>query len=175
MSSRCFTMNVQQLVRYVNDQQMSPFKKKKKCSWSWSEVADDEDQLERKLLMTSAVTSSFSRSYSVQQMKIQQMKRSASFGMSRDDISLDVITISRRSGARKQQYFQSRAYLYQLLLRIQSLGNPVARREEAGEVKRFNQSQDSVAIFQQKRERSSSRLNSAGTNYEELRELDVNC
>ncbi|KZT76837.1 hypothetical protein F511_46138 [Dorcoceras hygrometricum] len=80
---------------------------------------------------------------------------------------------------RKQQYFQSRAYLYQLLLCIQSLGNPVARREEAGEVKRFNQSQDSVAIFQQKRERSSSRLNSAGakqlTNYEESRELDVNC
>ncbi|KZV23796.1 hypothetical protein F511_22460 [Dorcoceras hygrometricum] len=38
---------------------------------------------------------------------------------------------------------------------------------------------DPVAIFQQKRERSSSRLESAGakqlTIYEELRELDVNC
>ncbi|KZV34369.1 hypothetical protein F511_19318 [Dorcoceras hygrometricum] len=51
--------------------------------------------------MTSAVTSSFSRNYSDQQMKIQQMRRGARFGMSCDDISLDVITISRRSEAQK--------------------------------------------------------------------------
>ncbi|KZV28755.1 hypothetical protein F511_31222 [Dorcoceras hygrometricum] len=44
--------------------------------------------------MTSAVTSSFSRSYSDQQMKIQQIRRGARYGMSCDDISLDVITIS---------------------------------------------------------------------------------
>ncbi|KZV30704.1 hypothetical protein F511_06962 [Dorcoceras hygrometricum] len=46
--------------------------------------------------MTSAVTSSFSRRiYSDQQMKIQQKRRGAKYGMSCDDISLDVITISR--------------------------------------------------------------------------------
>ncbi|KZV28987.1 hypothetical protein F511_44330 [Dorcoceras hygrometricum] len=33
------------------------------------------------------------------QLKIQQMRRGASFGMSCDDISLDVITISRWSKA----------------------------------------------------------------------------
>ncbi|KZT75827.1 hypothetical protein F511_47149 [Dorcoceras hygrometricum] len=32
---------------------------------------------------------------SYQQMKIQQMRRGAKYGMSCDDISLDVITISR--------------------------------------------------------------------------------
>ncbi|KZV55807.1 hypothetical protein F511_23374 [Dorcoceras hygrometricum] len=37
---------------------------------------------------------SSARSYSDQQMKIQQMRRGASYGMSCDDISLDVITIS---------------------------------------------------------------------------------
>ncbi|KZV46653.1 hypothetical protein F511_36862 [Dorcoceras hygrometricum] len=61
----------------------------------------------------------------------------------------------------------------------QAQDSAVARREEAGEVKRINQSQDSVASFQQKRKRSSSRLESAGakqlTTYEELQELDVNC
>ncbi|KZT76740.1 hypothetical protein F511_46235 [Dorcoceras hygrometricum] len=48
--------------------------------------------------MTSAVTSSFSRKL---QLKIQQMRRGASFGMSCDDISLDVITISIWSEAQK--------------------------------------------------------------------------
>ncbi|KZV43815.1 Kinesin heavy chain-like protein [Dorcoceras hygrometricum] len=42
-----------------------------------------------------AGTKKFSRSYSVQQLKIQQMRRGAKFGLSCDDISLDVITISR--------------------------------------------------------------------------------
>ncbi|KZV49333.1 hypothetical protein F511_22672 [Dorcoceras hygrometricum] len=42
--------------------------------------------------MTSAVTSSFSREL---QLEIQQMRRGAKFGLSCDDISLDVITISR--------------------------------------------------------------------------------
>ncbi|KZV41990.1 hypothetical protein F511_16938 [Dorcoceras hygrometricum] len=41
------------------------------------------------------------RSYSDQQMKIQQMRRGARYGMSCDDISVDVITISRCSKAQK--------------------------------------------------------------------------
>ncbi|KZV26301.1 hypothetical protein F511_40641 [Dorcoceras hygrometricum] len=45
--------------------------------------------------MTSAVTSSSSRSYSVQQIEYQQMRRGAKYEMSCDDISFDVITISR--------------------------------------------------------------------------------
>ncbi|KZV56526.1 hypothetical protein F511_16125 [Dorcoceras hygrometricum] len=44
--------------------------------------------------MTSAVTSSFSRSYSDQQEDSADEKRCARYGMSCDDISLDVITIS---------------------------------------------------------------------------------
>ncbi|KZV34148.1 hypothetical protein F511_41274 [Dorcoceras hygrometricum] len=44
--------------------------------------------------MTSAVTSSFSRSYSDQQEDSADEKSCARYGMSCDDISLDVITIS---------------------------------------------------------------------------------
>ncbi|KZV20664.1 hypothetical protein F511_31163 [Dorcoceras hygrometricum] len=44
--------------------------------------------------MTSAVTSSFSRSYSDQQEDSADEKRCARYGMSCDDINLDVITIS---------------------------------------------------------------------------------
>ncbi|KZV21918.1 hypothetical protein F511_44896 [Dorcoceras hygrometricum] len=51
--------------------------------------------------MTSAVTSSFSRSYSDQQEESADEKRGARYGMSCDDISLDVITISSWSKAQK--------------------------------------------------------------------------
>ncbi|KZV54404.1 hypothetical protein F511_09719 [Dorcoceras hygrometricum] len=44
--------------------------------------------------MTSAVTSSFSRSYSDQQEDSADEKKCARNGMSCDDINLDVITIS---------------------------------------------------------------------------------
>ncbi|KZV42665.1 hypothetical protein F511_29617 [Dorcoceras hygrometricum] len=45
--------------------------------------------------MTSAVTSSSAASYSIQQEDSADKKRCARYGMSCDDISLDVITISR--------------------------------------------------------------------------------
>ncbi|KZV49734.1 hypothetical protein F511_23352 [Dorcoceras hygrometricum] len=54
-------------------------------------LADDEDQLQ-------ALKSKVNQLQELQ-LKIQQMRRSASYGMSCDDISLDVITISRRSKA----------------------------------------------------------------------------
>ncbi|KZT75479.1 hypothetical protein F511_47496 [Dorcoceras hygrometricum] len=44
--------------------------------------------------MTSAVTSSSAASYSIQQEDSADEKRCARYGMSCDDISLDVITIS---------------------------------------------------------------------------------
>ncbi|KZV58303.1 hypothetical protein F511_01154 [Dorcoceras hygrometricum] len=54
------------------------------------------------------------RSYSVQQMKIQQMRRGTRYGMSCDDISLDVITISRCSEAQtlKRRLSNPKAGLY---------------------------------------------------------------
>ncbi|KZV33883.1 hypothetical protein F511_11093 [Dorcoceras hygrometricum] len=74
------------------------------------EPADDEDQLQalksnrysrrRRRSIDGAGTMKFSRKL---QLKIQQMRRGASFGISCDDISLDVITISRWSEAQKAE------------------------------------------------------------------------
>ncbi|KZV39165.1 hypothetical protein F511_12997 [Dorcoceras hygrometricum] len=121
-------------------------------------------------------------------VKIQQMRSGASFGMKQsakedatscgdsadglevDDVIGDVIQ-SQESAAQSSRELICFSCCYaSSRCEIQSL-------EEADEVKRFNQSKDSVAIFQQKRERSSSRLESAAakqlTIYEELRELDI--
>ncbi|KZV20823.1 hypothetical protein F511_42368 [Dorcoceras hygrometricum] len=81
-------------------------------------LADDEDQLQ-------ALKSKVNQLQELQ-LKIQQMSRGASFGMSCDDISLDVITISRWSQAQK---LKRRRVLNQQMKRkrsIQSLGKPVA-------------------------------------------------
>ncbi|KZV22962.1 hypothetical protein F511_38313 [Dorcoceras hygrometricum] len=83
-------------------------------------------------------------------VKNQQMKR-------------DVKEKRRRRGGVSAESYYSAGRLYAYI-------QPVARNQ---------QSKDSVAIFQQKRKISSSRLESAEakqlTIYEELREMDVNC
>ncbi|KZT75602.1 Kinesin heavy chain-like protein [Dorcoceras hygrometricum] len=78
-------------------------KKKKKISFisTVDESINSRYSRRRRRSVDGAGTKKFSRSYSVQQLKIQQMKRGASFGMSCDDIRLDVITISRWSEARE--------------------------------------------------------------------------
>ncbi|KZV41601.1 hypothetical protein F511_15370 [Dorcoceras hygrometricum] len=142
-------------------------------------------------------------------MRIQQMRRGARYGMSCDDISPDVITISswlsadeakrkRRCDVRfalalkiqqvlsRELLFISRSYLeigrakrcrlHKLIRQRFAIALKIQREDFA---LLFHQSKDSVARFQQKRKRSSSRHESAGakqlTIYEELRELDVNC
>ncbi|KZT76425.1 Kinesin heavy chain-like protein [Dorcoceras hygrometricum] len=72
-------------------------KKKKKISFisTVDESINSRYSRRRRRSVDGAGTKKFSRSYSVQQLEIQQMRRGARFGLSCDDISLDVITISR--------------------------------------------------------------------------------